>query len=549
MAQVFPELPHPAARGGLRTELDVVEALGAGLPEEFCVFHGVEWTATDGGARAFHGEVDVVVVDAAGDLLLIEVKAGALREGADGALHKRYEQGRRDVLQQLRSQFGVVRARLKAAGLDELRVEQLLVLPHHRLREDNSAWPRERIVDSSRIGQLPALARQLLGAGAPRPQLRERLLRLLRRELQLEPDVSALADRVGQTVTRLSSGLAQWVPRISAPAGLIKVVGTAGSGKTQLALRLLRETCERGGRAGYVCFNRPLADHMARLCPPAVQALTFHELALELCRAAGETIDFAQPGVFDHLARRCAALAPGRAPDLDLLVIDELQDFQPEWVQTLGARLVPEGRMLLLEDPNQRLYTDRDEFALPEAVVVRSMDNFRSPRQICRLINALQLAAEPVVAAGPWQGELPQPLTYDGDDPTGCLRATEEAVARCIERGYAPRQIAVVTLAGLQRSKLTAAGTIGAWTTQRFAGYDAAGRALWHAGELLVDTVWRFKGQAAPAVVLTECEFERLDLLARRKLFVGMTRARLHLEWVLSERAAAAVGEALQNEG
>ena len=38
-------------------------------------------------------------------------------------------------------------------------------------------------------------------------------------------------------------------------------------------------------------------------------------------------------------------------------------------------------------------------------------------------------------------------------------------------------------------------------------------------------------------MVLTECDFEQCDDKARRLLFVGLTRARVHLEWVVSERA------------
>ena len=43
---------------------------------------------------------------------------------------------------------------------------------------------------------------------------------------------------------------------------------------------------------------------------------------------------------------------------------------------------------------------------------------------------------------------------------------------------------------------------------------------------MLVESVYRFKGQAAPAVILTEIDFEVLDDKAVRKLFVGATRAR-----------------------
>ena len=62
-------------------------------------------------------------------------------------------------------------------------------------------------------------------------------------------------------------------------------------------------------------------------------------------------------------------------------------------------------------------------------------------------------------------------------------------------------------------------------------------------GQLLAESVYRFKGQSAPAVILSEIDFEALDDRAVRKLFVGMTRARMKLVLVLSDRAAALLAE------
>jgi len=52
-----------------------------------------------------------------------------------------------------------------------------------------------------------------------------------------------------------------------------------------------------------------------------------------------------------------------------------------------------------------------------------------------------------------------------------------------------------------------------------------------------VESVYRFKGQSAPAVVITEMDFAELDEAARRRLFVALTRAQMAVELVLSERA------------
>ncbi len=60
---------------------------------------------------------------------------------------------------------------------------------------------------------------------------------------------------------------------------------------------------------------------------------------------------------------------------------------------------------------------------------------------------------------------------------------------------------------------------------------------------MLIESVYRFKGQSAPAVVFAEIDFDVLDEKAVRKLFVGATRAMMKLVLVISERSAAALLE------
>jgi hypothetical protein len=48
-------------------------------------------------------------------------------------------------------------------------------------------------------------------------------------------------------------------------------------------------------------------------------------------------------------------------------------------------------------------------------------------------------------------------------------------------------------------------------------------------GDALLDSVYRFIGQAAPSIIFTEIDFEVLDDKAVRKLFVGATRCIIKL--------------------
>lgn len=544
MARLCPALPpRSALTAGDHAELDLLDTLERGLSSAYTLFHSVDWSKSSG-EREQHGEIDIVVVNQAGDVLLMEVKSGGVEFRPEG-IFKAYGARFKDVTAQVRQQYGALRSRLQDAGLP-VQVRHLLVLPDVRVQSATVQWPRERIVDSADIADIVSKVAELLGPGSGDGKTSERVLAFFENRFRVEPDVSALAGRLRLATTRLSAGLATWVPRIEAPSGVIRVVGTAGSGKTQLALRLLRDADAAGRKTAYICFNRALADHIARVVPARVPAETFHEFALRFARRSAQVVDFGLPTAFQALADYCTGAMAQVEPDLDLLVLDEVQDLQPEWVQAMLARLRPEGRALLLEDPAQQLYLDRVPFDVDDAVTVTSHENFRSPRAIVRLINGLRLTGTEVEALSPYDGEIPDPIVYERPDQIASCTAS--AVERCLQRGFGLDDIAIVSMRGRERSAVLGGDRLESWTLRRFTGnYDEGGGAIWTEGQLLIDTVRRFKGQAAGAIVLTECDLVQLDPISRRLLFVGLTRARMHLEWVISGATALMLKQSLQN--
>ncbi|MGJ7917791.1 ATP-binding domain-containing protein [Massilia sp. LXY-6] len=197
-----------------------------------------------------------------------------------------------------------------------------------------------------------------------------------------------------------------------------------------------------------------------------------------------------------------------------------------------------------MEDEAQRLY-QQAEFDLGDAVTIRCSDNFRSPRVICDVINALSLVRPPIRSLNPYTGELPGIRTYGSDEEL--LAAAEAAVAALLARGFALNDIAIVCGRGRERSTLLNRAQIGPWRSRRFTGeYDRNGEPRWSSGELLVESVYRYKGQSAPAVVVAEVDFAELDDAARRKLFVALTRAQMAAELVLSARAEACLTAAFE---
>jgi RecB family endonuclease NucS len=521
---------------GEHAELAILRQLADGLPDAFHLFHSVDWTQAQPSGD-HHGEFDIVAVNAAGDVAVLEIKSGTVTFGED-TVSKQYANGLKDVGRQVYWQFNGLLHRLRGEGLP-VRLMHLLVLPDQRVAGSGSvAFPRERIADADDCHDLAGFLLDRLGTGRANDELRERVCAFMHNRIAVQPDLSALRSSLQQRVQAISGGLTTWVPRIQAPGGVVQVHGTAGSGKTLLALHLLRQARVQGQAAAYVCFTRVLADQMRDTAPGACSVATFHQLCWEAAGRPELVTDYAALGqvYLDTL--------DGREPDLDLLVLDELQDMQPEWVQALLSRMHRHGRIVLLGDPDQSLYTDREEFEIPDAVVVQAQENFRSPRKVVELINLLRLSGRPIEPCSPYVGEIPTLHVYD-PTTSNVLRHTERAVRHCLERGFALDDIVVLSLRGRESSALQSLERLGGWPLIRFTGGYAAGEPVWTDGTLRIDTVRRFKGRCAPAVVLTEIDFDTLTPLLRRLLFVGMTRAQMHLELVLSPRAEVALGREL----
>ena len=543
MSHLYPSIPtHKGAlNAGEYAELELLQTLERGLSDAYTLFHSVDWSRGIG-AQEQHGEIDIVIINQAGDVLLVEVKSGDVDFTPEG-IFKTYGSQVKNITRQIGLQYGALKSRLEDSGL-HVHLSHFLVLPQLKVKTETAQWPRERIVDSEDMASIVSRISQSLGSGLPNAANHPRVLAFFENKFQVVPDVSALAGRIQQSATRMSAGLATWVPRISSASGLLRVIGTAGSGKTQLALRLLRDADATGHKAAYICFNRALADHISHLAPVRMPAETFHEYAQRMVRHSGETVDFKEAGAFDHLANRCIALLEQAEPDLDLVILDETQDMQPEWVLAMLSRLKSQGKAVLLEDPEQQLYKDRIAFDLPDAITVTSHENFRTPRSLVKLINVLRLTTTEVETMSPYEGETPDPIVYESTEKIA--PCTVKAVERCLQRGFALADIAVVSMRGRERSVLQSLDKLGPWSLSRFTGqFDEGSTPIWKEGQLLIESVRRFKGQAAAAVVLTECDIAELDSLNRRLLFVGLTRARVHLEWVISKDTARILEEAL----
>ena len=518
-------------------ELETLELLGNGLDDSYTVYHGVHWTNVEGKNYAIYGEIDFAVVSPSGKILLIEQKTGYLEEKEDG-LEKKYAEKYKSVPFQIARNAHGLQHRLKQALKgNSVFVDSILYCPDYKIKKLGSAGiDPKRIVDSTRKDQLIQIIQSIIPAEDLNSSVQELLHQFMSDLLEIVPDVNAVIGQTDKLYTRVSGGLSEWAQKIEFSPFRLRVIGTAGSGKTQLALSTYRESIKLGRKPLYVCYNRSLADHVSKVAPDGGLVTGYHQLGDRIAKKMGTPIDHKKPGPFTQMESTLDSYQPNDEQLFDDLIVDEGQDFKPAWAENLLRLLRPSGKAWWLEDPLQNVYS-RDRMPFDGWVTIRSDANFRSPKRVMSGINELLALSPPIVSCSPIEGGDVEVLTYENQGEL--IPRTIEALDQALELGFESKHVALLSFRGRESSSLTPFTQIGNHTLRSpiQGKYDEFGNPEYSDGEITTDSVHRFKGQAAPCVVLTEIDFAKMDENSIIRIFVGATRATMKLILVISKRS------------
>jgi superfamily I DNA and RNA helicase len=320
--------------------------------------------------------------------------------------------------------------------------------------------------------------------------------------------------------------------------------GCAGSGKTFLAIEKAIRLSRDDRRVLLTCYNKPLEQFLrSRLdAEPGVTVRTFHSLCMGFARRASIPIPDRPPREAgeEYWSRalpeafcKAVELLPDR---FDCVLVDEGQDFRPEWWLPLEMVIERDGKkgcFHVFYDDNQALYRHRG-WCLPDEPMFRYHldENLRNTRSIHEALLTYYRRTEggTPVAIGP-EGRPIEVIRYRGREnlvPT--LRKTLTRLV--VDQGVDPGQIVVLTPHGsdspIYRQPRMGEVLLARDRNEQGVTVTAPSDAV------LCTSIFRFKGLERQLVVLVEAEDIRPD---RRDemLYVGGSRARGHL--ILLERA------------
>ena len=296
----------------------------------------------------------------------------------------------------------------------------------------------------------------------------------------------------------------------------LEIIGSAGTGKTWLAIEQARRWAEAGERVCFVSYGRGVIEMVRRAMadlPAAQQPAylgTFHQLGYRWgAQADAESgSEFWENEAPAQMA--AAATALDDASRFTAFVVDEAQDFADSWWTALLASAASDSfRLAVFRDDEQAVFNDRK--GRPDLPLVRlSLDeNLRNARQIVDTFRPL--LAAPVTARG---GDG-FPVEYVACAADGALDTVDDVIETLLEeRGWLPEHIAVVTTKHRHAVQIEQAD-------DKVAYWDD----LWSANNVFYSTVSGFKGLERPVVILAVNGFHT-GVDPRSVLYSGMSRAR-----------------------
>ena len=538
MAKIYPsDLPGPDTPDFKSAELDTLRKLQAELPADYSVFHSVHWSRAYEKYTAY-GEIDFIVMNDSGKVLVIEQKNGMLEETPDG-LVKSYGLTKKNVEGQIQRNIGNIRDKFNKQhpGGEKLHIDYLIYCPDYKVININAAGiDRERVVDgNSKAGLCNCIKRLLDVETDTPPGLIDELRGFFLSSLRIVPDVASYKSSQEKVYRQLLSGLSDVIDNLEFEPFRLRVTGTAGSGKTQLTLAFCDRMLVQGKKPLLLCFNRPLADKFREIARDGVRVNTYYGFCSDMAEVAGIPLNLkraSEDGFWSDVQERLVATDLNGAPTYDCLIVDEGQDFQVEWHEIIQLFLTEDAVQLWLEDPLQNL-RGTDAVPLPGFVTYNETSNFRTPTNIAAFIR--KSLGQDFRQRNMLPGLGVQLFDYS---KKGQLEGKlAHRINELVKAGFKLDDISIISCRGMDSTGLRDTDRLGGHSIRRFTGeYDENKNQIYTDGDVLFDTIFRYKGQQAPVIILTDLdESLALNERSRKILYCAMTRATVLLELMVEE--------------
>lgn len=306
----------------------------------------------------------------------------------------------------------------------------------------------------------------------------------------------------------------------------ISVKGHAGTGKTVLAVKKAFRESKAGKKVLFLCYNSLLKESVKEESGEEFDVFTIYSLAIEyLSRYNSEAYEsFDETGDFDEMMKEFISEVKCNKEKhkwlFDSIVIDEGQDFTPEWFDSVNELLVEDGSICVFYDENQMLYNKygrNDISFLDKGTKYTLMRNMRNTDEICSSSLKVIGANENSVRLNGVSGIEPDIIF--SEDAFDTITHLKNVIRELKKNEYlSDDNITILTMEAKKKLKFKKV------ITDEFSG--------------TVESIRRFKGLESDVVIIPDLNSDFMDDEdLRNLLYVGMSRAKAHVILIINTEA------------
>jgi len=537
VAEIFPStLPDYILQDRKRSaEVNVYHSLKEQLGDRYVVFYTSPWLGTNRDGSEKDGEADFLIAHPESGFLSIEVKGGRISVTENNQWRSTDRAGItyniKDPVMQASTSKHQILQKLKDSPVWNpkfIRATHAVFLPDNSRpgRDLRPHAPLKIFAFDDDMVQLQAfIERRFRDAAADENDRAEPLgpegvaaLRdILSRPIELHVRVKTEVWHDLKEIQLRTDDQVELLEEMS-DTRRMSISGAAGTGKTVLAMEKAASLIENNptARVLLLCFNEPLGVSFVKTFADNSQitATHFHSFCRSVALKAGmKEENLLHPEVAAE--ELMTNFGNSGLAEYDAVIIDEGQDFQDPWLESLEVILTggSNGVYYVFYDNNQKVTRKHASYIDRLSEAKRNLSkNFRNTQTIHRA-SLIYYQGRPVRAIGPFGKEIV--LLRTGSSAQIRTLLSEQLGLLVKQEGLEPRQIAVL----FENSNFLQE-VIG--DRRKIIAIPITSAGEMEPGSFVVDTIRRFKGLEAPVVILL---FKNPGAEIEELLYVGITRA------------------------
>jgi len=556
MARMMPAIP-PASIAN-RAERNVYEELARQLPSDWVVrFHFT--TCWKEGPYLRDHEGDFIVIAPGKGIIFIEVKGSKGYEARDGKWYRISDvspptETRNPFDQVTGFSHGVMEHLSRKLGVEKSSFPgvygHVVIYPNAKVRGPlPPSQDKDAMIISQQMPQLGQVLTSLFAKwGNPlrgrtfSGEAFKKSVTFFSDEFKMVPVLTQENDDDGKQIEELTQR--QW----RAFKGIlgnrrVKILGAAGSGKTLLACWSAGKRAFDGERVLLLCFNKCLAEWIRRTISinRSFEILHYHAWIASLCRRIGKG-DMIGKGAesWDNQVLDTACNALDEIPlslKFDTIIVDEAQDFRPEWWLPIQMALKSpdDGGLALFMDSDQAAmygnYSDAPDGLVEYAIEENCRNGIRIANYagavIGRNIRTLEGAPQGAVT-------IETAIVPRAEDRWKMVRSD---LISLLDAGINPSGIAVLSPWSRENPRCALQRTESIHGKPLIGGSENLGE--WISGNgIWTSTIKAFKGMEASHIILCDVPEPGSPGFDKADLYVGVTRAKLGLKIIAESEVA-----------